>query len=86
MFRAPRRLTPGKIGRLHRGQTTPHMYIVNKDGILVYQGAIDSGNSRDIPTATNYVKAALASLKAGKPIKKAVSKAYGCAGKYPSDS
>lgn len=74
----------GRVGRLYRAQTTPHLYIINRDGKLAYQGAIDSGNSRDIPTATNYVKAALASLKAGKPIEKPVSKAYGCAVKYPA--
>lgn len=73
----------GKIGRLYHAQTTPHMYVIGKDGALAYQGAIDSGNSRDIPTATNYVKAALASIKAGKPVEKPVSKAYGCAVKYP---
>lgn len=75
--------TSGKVGRLYHAQTTPHMYIIHKDGTLAYQGAIDSGNSRDIPTATNYVKAALASIKAGKPIEKAATKAYGCNVKYP---
>lgn len=73
----------GKVGRLYNAQATPHMYIVNKDGTLAYQGAIDSGNSRDIPTATNYVKAALASIKAGEPIAKPSTKAYGCNIKYP---
>jgi peroxiredoxin len=73
----------GKTGRLYHAQTTPHMYVVNKEGTLAYQGAIDSGNSRDIPTATNYIKAALASLKDGKPIEKHTTKAYGCAIKYP---
>jgi peroxiredoxin len=75
--------TTGKVGRLYGAQTTPHMFIINKDGALAYQGAIDSGNSRDIPKATNYVKAALASIKAGKPIEKTATKAYGCAVKYP---
>lgn len=77
----------GKVGRLYGARATPHMFIVNPEGVLVYQGAIDSGDSRDIPTATNYVKAALASIKAGKPIEKATSRAYGCAIHYPrSDS
>lgn len=75
--------TTGKVGRMYGAQTTPHMFIINKDGTLAYQGAIDSGNSRDIPTAKNYVKAALASLAAGKPIEKTATKAYGCAVKYP---
>jgi alkyl hydroperoxide reductase subunit AhpC len=73
----------GKVGRLYGARSTPHMFIINPEGTLVYQGAIDSGNGRDIPTATNYVKAALASLKAGKPIEKPVSHAYGCAIHYP---
>lgn len=75
--------TAGKVGRLYNAQTTPHMFIINKDGTLAYQGAIDSGNGRDIPKATNYVKAALTSLKEGKPIEKTATKAYGCAVKYP---
>lgn len=75
--------TTGKVGRMYGAQTTPHMFIINADGNLVYQGAIDSGDSRNIPQATNYVKAALASLKAGQPIEKASTKAYGCAVKYP---
>jgi peroxiredoxin len=75
--------TNGKVARAYGAQTTPHMYIINRDGNLVYNGAIDSGDSRDIPKAANYVKAALASIKAGTPIEKAVSKPYGCAVKYP---
>ena len=75
--------TTGKVGRMYGAQTTPHMYIVNPDGMLVYQGAIDSGDGRNIPAATNYVKAALAALKAGRPIEKPSTKAYGCAVKYP---
>lgn len=75
--------TTGKVGRLYGAKTTPHMFIVNRDGVLAYQGAIDSGNSRDIPTAKNYVKAALFSLKEGRPIEQAATKPYGCAVKYP---
>ncbi len=75
--------TNGRVGRLYHAQTTPHMFIIHRDGTLVYQGAIDSGNSRDIPTATNYVKAALAAIKAGRPIEKSATKAYGCSVKYP---
>lgn len=77
----------GKVARLYGARATPHMFIVNRDGTLVYNGAIDSGNSRDIPTATNYVKAALASIKAGEAIKVQTSRAYGCAIHLPkSDS
>jgi hypothetical protein len=79
----------GQVGRLYGATATPHMYIVNRDGVLVYKGAIDSipsSNERDIPKATNYVKAALESLKAGQPIAKSATQAYGCSVKYGSGS
>jgi hypothetical protein len=72
----------GKIGRTYNAQTSPHMFIITADGKLAYQGAIDSGDGSNIPTSTNYVKAALASIKAGKPIEKTATKAYGCSVKY----
>ena len=74
-----------KIGRLYGATATPHLFVVNKDGILAYKGAIDSipsGSERDIPKATNYVKAALESLKAGQPIAKPITQAYGCSMKF----
>lgn len=74
----------GKVGKLYHATNTPHLFIIDQGGTLVYQGAIDSGNSSDIPTAKNYVKAALESLKAGKPIEKAATRAYGCNVKYGS--
>jgi peroxiredoxin len=73
----------GKVARVYHATNTPHMFVVDKDGKLAYQGAIDSGDSRDISTAKNYVKAALASLKDGKPVEPAATKAYGCAIHYP---
>ena len=75
----------GKVGRLYGATNTPHMYVINKDGTLVYQGAIDS-NARDMANATNYVKAALAAIKTGKPVEKAATKAYGCGIKYGRDT
>lgn len=72
----------GKIGKAYNAQTSPHMYIITPDGKLAYQGAIDSGNGNNIATSTNYVKAALASIKAGQPIEKTATKAYGCSVKY----
>jgi peroxiredoxin len=75
--------TTGKVGRQYGAKTTPHMFIVNQHGLVAYQGAIDSGNSRDIPTAKNYIKAALTSLREGRPIEKTTTKPYGCAVKYP---
>ncbi len=75
----------GKVGKLYDARHTPTLYIVNTAGTLVYAGGIDSINSADvsdIAKATNYVKAALADLKAGRPVAKATSKAYGCSVKY----
>jgi hypothetical protein len=75
----------GVAGKAYGAKTTPHMYIVDKVGQLVYQGGIDdkpTANVADIAGATNYVKAALADLKSGRPVKVAFSKPYGCAVKY----
>lgn len=75
----------GDAGRLYAAKTTPHMYIVNKEGTLVYQGAIDSipsSNPAKIAEATNYVTAALDSMKAGTDIEVSDSQPYGCSVKY----
>lgn len=79
----------GKIGKSYHATNTPHMYIIDQKGTLVYQGAIDSiptAKVEDIAKATNYVTVALESLKAGKPIEKATTKAYGCSVKYGKDT
>lgn len=75
----------GKIGKLYGAQTTPHIFIVNGAGQLVYKGGIDSiatANKDDLPKAENYVAAALAAIGAGKPVEKANTKPYGCSVKY----
>jgi peroxiredoxin len=75
----------GKIGRLYGAKTTPHMYIINPQGQLVYAGAIDSIPSArvdDIKSATNYVRQGLNEALGGKPVSVASSRAYGCAVKY----
>ncbi len=75
----------GKVGKLYGAKTTPQMFIINKDGVLVYDGAIDSIRSTDqddIKKATNYVTTALAALKAGMPVTPANTKPYGCSVKY----
>ena len=77
----------GKIGRAYGARTTPHLYIVDPQGKLVYAGAIDSkptSNKADIASAVNYVDHALAEATAGKPISQAQTRAYGCTVKYPS--
>jgi hypothetical protein len=75
----------GSIGQLYGAKTTPHMYIVSPQGLLVYAGAIDSTPSArvdDIRTATNYVRQGLTEAMAGKPLSVAASRAYGCSVKY----
>lgn len=75
----------GTIGQAYAARTTPHMYIIDADGTLVYMGGIDdrpSANPADIEGATNYVRAAMADLAAGGPVKQATTKPYGCGVKY----
>ena len=75
----------GKIGKLYGAQTTPHIFIVNAAGQLVYKGGIDSiptSKKEDLAKAENYVASALKSISAGKPVEKASTKPYGCSIKY----
>lgn len=75
----------GKVGKMYDARTTPHMYIVNPEGTLVYAGGIDSirsGNPDDIAKATNYVNAVLDDLKAGRPVREPNTRPYGCSVKY----
>jgi hypothetical protein len=75
----------GVAGKAYDAKTTPHMYVVNKAGTLVYAGGLDdkpTPNPADIATARNHVLAALAELKAGKAVSVATSRPYGCAVKY----
>lgn len=75
----------GKVGKMYDARTTPHMFVVNAEGTLVYAGGIDSiqsGNPADIAKATNYVREALADLKAGQPVRTPSAKPYGCNVKY----
>jgi hypothetical protein len=77
--------TKGKIGRLYDAQTTPSMFIINPQGNLVYQGAIDdipSADMADLKTAKNYVSAALDAAMNGKPVAVSITKSYGCSVKY----
>jgi hypothetical protein len=78
----------GVVGKLYDAKTTPHMYIVNKAGTLVYAGGIDdkpTPRPADINGARNHVLAALSEIKAGKAVSVTTSRPYGCAVKY-SDS
>ena len=74
----------GKVGRAYGAETTPHMYVINATGNIVYAGAIDNspmGNKKE--GVINYVDNALAELTAGKPVSTRESKPYGCSVKYP---
>jgi peroxiredoxin len=76
---------PGKMGMAYGAKTTPHMYIIDPSGTVVYNGAIDdkrSTNVADVKTAKNYVVAALDEMKAGKPVSTATTSPYGCTVKY----
>mgnify|MGYP002631662286 FL=1 len=75
----------GKVGRAYGARTTPHMFLINPEGLVIYQGAIDSiksAKSEDIAKATNYVQAAYASARADEPIEKSTTTPYGCGVKY----
>ncbi|MFQ5965689.1 MAG: thioredoxin family protein [Candidatus Scalinduaceae bacterium] len=75
----------GKVGRLYGAKTTPHMYVIDKDGLLIYHGAIDNKPStriKDIKDAENYVRAALDEAIAGKSVSVKASQPYGCSVKY----
>lgn len=75
----------GDIGRAYNARVTPHMFVIDPKGTLVYAGAIDdkrSANPADVPTSSNHVKAALSDLAAGKSVATAATTAYGCTIKY----
>jgi len=70
----------GKVGRMYKAKTTPHMFVIDKDGYIAYQGAIDSVRSADpadIKGAKNYVREALDAVMAGKPVPMAKTSSYG---------
>ena len=79
----------GEVGRTYDAKTTPHMYIINEEGLLKYQGAIDDAGgrgfmSRDLLKAKNYVKESLKEMATGEEISSPVTKPYGCSVKYAS--
>ena len=75
----------GQIGRLYGARTTPHMFVIDAAGTLVYMGAIDdrpTANHAGVRGARNYVREALDALAAGRPIAVASTRPYGCSVKY----
>jgi peroxiredoxin len=79
----------GEIGREYSARTTPHMFIIDPSGKLIYAGAIDdhpTPDPSDIKSSKNYVSAALTEAMAGKPVATASTRPYGCSVKYASGS
>jgi len=78
----------GKVGHMYGARTTPHMFVINPKGVLIYAGGIDNTPSTDpatIATATNYVTTALDEAMAGKPVTTPTAQPYGCSVKYASN-
>jgi peroxiredoxin len=78
----------GKVGHTYGARTTPHMFVIDSKGNLIYAGGIDNTPSTDvadIATAKNYVTAALNEAMAGEPVTTATSQPYGCSVKYASN-
>jgi len=75
----------GDAGKAYGARTTPHMYIIDPKGVLVYAGGIDDKRStdvEDVKTAKNYVRAAMDELLAGKTVTNSATAPYGCSVKY----
>jgi hypothetical protein len=75
----------GKVGHAYGARATPHMYVVNREGALVYTGGIDdqpSARLDDLKIAKNFVDQALNEIAQGKPVSVTNSRAYGCSIKY----
>jgi peroxiredoxin len=77
----------GKVGQLYGAERTPHMFVINPEGVLVYRGAIDNspdgeGQSPEGGKLVNYVDGAIGAVKTGAKVSPAETKAYGCSVKY----
>jgi hypothetical protein len=75
----------GKVGKLYGAKTTPHMFVVDPAGVLIYKGAIDDRptyETADVAGAKNYVRQALDESLAGKPVSEPSTQSYGCSVKY----
>ncbi len=75
----------GEMGKAYGAKTSPHMYVIDGAGAVVYAGGIDdkpSADKADIPSARNMVRLALADIDAGRPVQISTSKPYGCSIKY----
>lgn len=75
----------GKVGKAYGAKTTPHMFVIDPEGLLIYAGAIDSiksSDAADIEKADNYVRQALEASMQDKPVANPSTQAYGCSVKY----
>lgn len=75
----------GQVGRMYKAKTTPHMFLVDKKGTLIYAGAIDdrpTTSTGDVKTAKNWVRQAMDEALAGKPVSSPATAPYGCSVKY----
>jgi peroxiredoxin len=72
----------GTVGRAYGAKTTPHMFVIGKDGKVAYSGAIDNDPSPTVPGKRNYVISVLRSVMDGRPVPEPVTKPYGCSVKY----
>jgi AhpC/TSA family len=75
----------GKVGKLYEAKTTPHMFVIDKTGLVAYQGAIDSiadAEKASVASAKNYVAQALDEVIVGKKVSQPATKSYGCSVKY----
>jgi peroxiredoxin len=78
----------GEVGRRYGATNTPHMYVIDKAGVLAYAGALDNtqgGDLEDVDPHIHYVTDALADLAASRPLRVAATEAYGCSVKYAKD-
>jgi hypothetical protein len=78
----------GEIGRAYKAKTTPHMFVIDPVGKLIYDGAIDdhpTTDVADVPRSKNYVSAALKEAMAGQPVAMASTRPYGCSVKYANE-
>jgi len=77
----------GVVGLAYDAKTSPHMFIIDPSGTLIYNGAIDdkpTADLSDVPGAKNYVSQALGEAMAGKPVSLSTTRPYGCSVKYPT--
>ena len=79
----------GEVGHMYDAKTSPQMVVINPQGVVIYDGAIDdkpTTDLADVPGATNYVSLALEQAMAGKPVATPATRPYGCSVKYPDSS